>query len=187
MATSAERRLRPKEIRRFGSQLDQVPIPDLTEIQTRSYAAFLQLETATDKRADQGIESVLREIFPIESYDKTLRLEYLRYELGKPRYEPDECRQLRLTYGRPFKVWLRLTKEQPVEEEVYLGDMPIMLGGGEFIINGAERVVVSQLHRSPGVDFISEKEGERDLHSCRVIPERGSWIELNVTKKDALV
>jgi DNA-directed RNA polymerase beta subunit len=80
----------------------------------------------------------------------------LRYELGKPRYTPDECRQLRLTYGRPFRVWLRLNKEQPIEEEVYLGDMPIMLGGGEFIINGAERVVVSQLHRSPGVDFVIE-------------------------------
>ena len=140
---------------------------------------------APQKRKDDGIEGVLREIFPIESYDKTLRLEYVRYELGKPRYEPDECRQLRLTYGRPFKVWLRLTKEQPIEEEVYLGDMPIMLGGGEFIINGAERVVVSQLHRSPGVDFVGEMEaGERRLHSCRIIPERGSWIELNVTRKE---
>ena len=137
------------------------------------------------KRA--GIESVLREIFPIESYDKTLRLEYVRYDLGKPRYEPDECRQLRLTYGRPFKVWLRLTKEQPIEEEVYLGDVPIMLGGGEFIINGAERVVVNQLHRSPGIDFVVEIEGsERRLHSCRIIPERGSWIELNVTRKESL-
>ena len=86
---------------------------------------------------------------------------------------------------RPFKVWLRLTKEQPIEEEVYLGDIPIMLGGGEFIINGAERVVVSQLHRSPGVDFVSELEGtgERKLQSCRIIPERGSWIELNVNRK----
>ena len=131
---------------------------------------------------------MLREIFPVESYDKTLRLEYIRYELGKPRYEPDECRQLRLTYGRPFKVWLRLTKEQPIEEEVYLGDIPIMLGGGEFIINGAERVVVSQLHRSPGVDFVSEMEGagERRLQSCRIIPERGSWIELNVNRKESL-
>jgi DNA-directed RNA polymerase subunit beta len=136
---------------------------------------------------DQGLEGVLREIFPVESYDKTLRLEYLRYELGKPRYTPDECRQLRLTYGRPFKVWLRLTKEQPIEEEVYLGDIPIMLGGGEFIINGAERVVVSQLHRSPGVDFVAEAESaERRLHSCRIIPERGSWIELNVTRKESL-
>jgi DNA-directed RNA polymerase subunit beta len=93
---------------------------------------------------------------------------------------------LRLTYGRPFRVWLRLNKEQPIEEEVYLGDMPIMLGGGEFIINGAERVVVSQLHRSPGVDFVLEAGGgDRKLPSCRVIPERGSWIEINVTKKDS--
>lgn len=187
MATTAERRIRPKEIRRFGTAHEYHTIPDLTEIQTRSYEAFLQLDTDHARRKDQGIEGVLREIFPIESYDKTLKLEYIRYELGKPRYEPDECRQLRLTYGRPFKVWLRLTKEQPIEEEVYLGDMPIMLGGGEFIINGAERVVVSQLHRSPGVDFVSETEsGERKLHSARIIPERGSWIELNVTKRDSL-
>ena len=110
---------------------------------------------------------MLREIFPIESYDKKLRLEYIRYELGKPRYEPDECRQLRLTYGRPFRVWLRLNKEQPIEEEVYLGDMPIMLGGGEFIINGAERVVVSQLHRSPGIDFVIEN-GSRRPQACTV-------------------
>ena len=161
MATTAQRRLQPKETRRFGSLRPPYSIPDLTEIQTRSYEAFLQYETPWQKRKDQGIEGVLREIFPVESYDKTLRLEYIRYELGKPRYEPDECRQLRLTYGRPFKVWLRLTKEQPIEEEVYLGDIPIMLGGGEFIINGAERVVVSQLHRSPGVDFVSEVEGHR--------------------------
>src|SRR3954466_2272079 len=188
MATSAERRLRPKEVRRFGSLRAPHSIPDLTDIQTRSYEAFLQYDVPPAKRADQGIEGVLREIFPIESYDKTLRLEYIRYELGKPRYEPHECRQLRLTYGRPFKVWLRLTKEQPIEEEVYLGDIPIMLGGGEFIINGAERVVVNQLHRSPGIDFVMEIEGvgDRRLHSCRIIPERGSWIELNVTRKDSL-
>ena len=153
----------------------------------KSYARFLQYDAPPDKRKDEGLEGVLREIFPIESYDKKLTLEYLRYELGKPRYEPDECRQLRLTYGRPFRIWLRLNKEQPIEEEVYLGDLPIMLGGGEFIINGAERVVVSQLHRSPGIDFVSEMEaGERRLHSCRVIPERGSWIEINTTKKDSI-
>jgi DNA-directed RNA polymerase subunit beta len=187
MATSAQRRLEPKEIRHFGSGRESYPIPDLTKIQTASYEAFLQHGVSPKKRKDEGIEGVLREIFPIESYDKTLRLEYIRYDLGKPRYEPDECRQLRLTYGRPFRVWLRLTKEQPIEEEVYLGDMPIMLGGGEFIINGAERVVVSQLHRSPGVDFVSEIEaGERRMHSCRIIPERGSWIEINTTKKDNL-
>ncbi len=189
MATSAQRRLRPKEIRRFGSNRVIHEIPELTEIQTRFYDAFLQHEVAQGKRKDHGIEGVLREIFPIESYDKTLKLEYVRYELGKPRYEPEECRQLRLTYGRPFRVWLRLNKEEPVEEEVYLGDMPIMMGGGEFIINGAERVVVSQLHRSPGVDFVSDQEttSDRRNFSCRIIPERGSWIELNVSKKDTLV
>ncbi len=187
MAISAQRRLEPKQVRHFGSQRRPYPTPDLTEIQTRSYAAFLQHDVPPAERKDQGLEGVLREIFPIESYDKSLRLEYIRYELGKPRYDPDECRQLRLTYGRPLKVVLRLTKEQPVEEEVYLGDLPIMLGGGEFIINGAERVVVSQLHRSPGVDFVVELEGgERRLHSCRIIPERGSWIELNVTRKESL-
>ncbi len=187
MAVTAERRLQPEKKRHFGSHQTPYETPDLTTIQTKSYTDFLQFETPWKKRKDEGLESVLREIFPIESYDKSLRLEYIGYELGKPRYEPDECRQLRLTYGRPFKVWLRLTKDQPIEEEVYLGDIPIMLGGGEFIINGAERVVVSQLHRSPGVDFVCETEtGERRLHSCRVIPERGSWIELNVTRKESL-
>jgi DNA-directed RNA polymerase subunit beta len=148
----------------------------------------LQYDVPPQKRTDQGIEGVLREIFPIESYDKTLRLEYIRYELGKPRYTPEECRQLRLTYGKPFRVWLRLNKGQPIEEEVYLGDIPIMLGGGEFIINGAERVVVSQLHRSPGVDFVMDQDGtsDRKLPSCRIIPERGSWIEVNCTKKETL-
>ncbi len=188
MATSAQRRLQTQEIRRFGSGRDQYLTPDLTEIQTRSYEEFLQHEVVAEERKDQGIESVLKEIFPIESYDKQLSLSYVRYELGKPRYTPEECRQLRLTYGRPFRVWLRLNKEQPIEEEVYLGDMPIMLGGGEFIINGAERVVVSQLHRSPGVDFVMEADAtsDRKLPSCRIIPERGSWIEINVTKKDSL-
>ncbi len=187
MATKAQRRLQPTEIRRYGSQRPPYIVPDLTAIQTASFDNFLQYGIPSDKREDIGIESVLREIFPIESYDKSLRLEYVRYELGKPRYEPDECRQLRLTYGRPFKVWLRLTKEEPVEEEVYLGDVPIMLGGGEFIINGAERVVVSQLHRSPGIDFVVDMEtSERHMHSCRIIPERGSWIELNVTRKESL-
>jgi DNA-directed RNA polymerase subunit beta len=188
MATPEKRRLMPTDVRNFGSGRDSFITPDLTEIQTASYQAFLQDDAASDKRKDQGLEGVLREIFPIESYDKQISLEYLRYTLGKPRYTPEECRQLRLTYGRPFRVMLRLNKEQPIDEEVYLGDLPIMLGGGEFIINGAERVVVSQLHRSPGVDFVMEVEGtsDREMPSCRIIPERGSWIEINATKKDAL-
>ncbi|HBE69324.1 MAG TPA: DNA-directed RNA polymerase subunit beta [Planctomycetaceae bacterium] len=188
MATSSQRRLEPTSVRRFGSGLDTLPIPPLTDLQTLSYKAFLQEGVPTEKRDAVGLEGVFQEIFPIESYDKTVSLEFLRYELGKPRYTPSECRQLRLTYGRPMKVWLRLNREQPIEEEVYLGDIPIMLGGGEFIINGAERVVVSQLHRSPGVDFVEEVETttDRKLPSCRVIPERGSWIEINITKKDAM-
>jgi DNA-directed RNA polymerase subunit beta len=115
MATSAQKRITPPEIRRFGSGRELFPIPDLTQIQTHSYENFLQYDVPSGKRKDQGIESVLREIFPIESYDKNLKLEYIRYELGKPRYEPHECRQLRLTYGRPFRVWLRLTKAEPIE------------------------------------------------------------------------
>ncbi|MBU6275201.1 MAG: DNA-directed RNA polymerase subunit beta [Planctomycetes bacterium] len=187
MATRAVRRLEPKEVRHFGSRRATHDIPDLTEIQTRFYDRFLQYDVPAAKRKDEGIEGVLREIFPIESYDRTVKLEYVRYELGKPRYEPDECRQLRMTYGRPLRVWLRLTREQPIEEEVYLGDIPIMLGGGEFIINGAERVVVSQLHRSPGIDFVADTEStDRKTYNCRIIPERGSWIELNVSKKDTL-
>jgi DNA-directed RNA polymerase subunit beta len=187
MPIQAKRRINPEQVRNFGRFGDAVQVPPLTDVQTRSYERFLQLDVPATKRAATGLEGVLQEIFPIESYDKTLSLQYIKYDLGKPRYGPDECRQLRLTYGRPFRVWLRLNKEQPVEEEVYLGDMPIMIGGGEFIINGAERVVVSQLHRSPGVDFVVETEAsDRKLHSCRIIPERGSWVEINVSKKETL-
>ncbi len=188
MTIPANRILVPTAERRFERFGDAAPVPPLTDIQTRSYARFLQQDVLQEKRTATGLEGVLQEIFPIESYDKKIALEYVRYELGKPRYDADECRQLRLTYGRPFKVTLRLRKADGTaqEEEVYLGDMPIMIGGGEFIINGAERVVVSQLHRSPGVDFVMEKDGDKELHSCRVIPERGSWIEINVTKKDNL-
>src|ERR1035438_10163546 len=186
MPIPAIRIIKPTEERNFGRFGDAVEVPSLTDVQTKSYDRFLQLLEPPLKRDNSGLEGVLREIFPIETDEPQLSLDYLRYELGKPRFGPDECRQLRLTYGRPFRVWLRLNKEQPVEEEVYLGDMPIMIGGGEFIINGAERVVVSQLHRSPGVDFEAQTEGDRKLHSCRIIPERGSWIEINVTKKDTL-
>jgi len=175
------------EIRHYGKVGEVLPVPDLVRLQTESYARFLQADRAAVGRDDRGLESILRETFPIESYDETLKLEYLRYELGKPRYTPDECRRLRLTYGAPFKVWLRLDKQQPIEEEVYLGEIPVMIGGGEFIINGAERVIVSQLHRSPGVDFSEETHASgKKLHSCRIIPERGSWIETNVSRKDIL-
>lgn len=187
MATPNVHQLRFDRVRNFANLPGDYTLSDLTQIQTEPYLKFLQLDADPKHRKAHGLEDILKEIFPIESYDGLHKLEYVKYELGKPRYTPTECRQLRLTYGRPFRVWLRLVKEQSIEEEVYLGDMPIMIGGGEFIINGAERVVVSQLHRSPGVDFVSSSEpGERKTFSCRIIPERGSWIELNIGKRETL-
>jgi len=177
-------------VRNFGKVGDALPIPNLIDIQRASYAAFLQADKAPEDRGNSGLEALMREVFPIESYDGDMRLEYLSYELGKPRYTPEECRELRLTYGMPFRVRVRLfrkDKDEVQEDLIYLGELPIMIGGGEFIINGAERVIVSQLHRSPGVDFVKDQaEGDRALHACRIIPERGSWIEINVTKKDLL-
>lgn len=187
MAIPVERTISADVIRRLGSAQSDFEISNLTEIQTLSYAKFLQRDKESVSRIDWGLEAILREVFPVISYDNKHQLQYVKYELGKPRYSSLECRQLRLTYGMPFRVWLRLASEHTVEEEVYLGDIPIMIGGGEFIINGSERVVVSQLHRSPGVDFVQNSEpGERKQFSCRVIPERGSWIEIVVGKRGTL-
>ncbi len=178
-------------VRDYSRHGDALPVPDLIEVQRKAYERFLQDDKAHDKRNSQlGIEALLREVFPIESYDGNMQLEYLYYKLDEPRYTPDECRELRLTYGMPFRVGVRLVRKDVAEipeEEIYLGEIPVLMGGGEFIINGAERVVVNQLHRSPGVDFsIASAEADRPLHSARIIPERGSWIELEVTKKDVL-
>jgi DNA-directed RNA polymerase subunit beta len=179
------------KVRDFSKRGDALSVPDLTEIQADAYERFLQLGKGPHERDPRlGLEALLREVYPIKSYDETMVLDYLHYTLEEPRYTPDECRELRLTYGRPFRVGVRLKREgrpEMPEEEIYLGEFPIMMGGGEFIVNGAERVIVSQLHRSPGVDFsIVSSEGDRPLHSARIIPERGSWIELEVTKKDVL-
>lgn len=189
MATKAIRRLCPKETRRFGKERNVIPVPDLTRLQTLNYDRFLQYQVPKEHREDAGLESIFREFFPIENHDGKVSLEYVDYELCPPRYEPDECRLLRLTYGRPLRVRLRLRREgfDSLESDVFLCDMPIMLGGGEFIINGSERVVVNQLHRSPGVDFLLDEESqERYAYSCRVIPERGSWIEVNISRHDTL-
>jgi len=178
-------------VRNFGKIQDAVEIPDLVAVQRSSYARFLQKDVPPTKRQDHGLEGLFREIFPIDSYDKKMSLEYLYYELEKPHYTPFECRQLRLTYAYPLKIHCRLRREEGAdrtEQAIYLGEMPVMVGGGEFIVNGAVRVIVNQLHRSPGVDFLIEsKEGDRVLHGGRVIPERGSWIEIGVTQKDILV
>ena len=180
-----------RKVRDFSKRGDAIPVPELTLVQLESYQRFIQSDRPHDQRdPDRGLESLLREVFPIESYDGSMKLEYLYYKLDKPRYTPVECKELRLTYGMPFRIGVRLVREgisEIPEEEIYLGEIPIMLGGGEFIVNGAERAIVSQLHRSPGVDFgIASDMGDRPLHSARIIPERGSWIELEVTKKDVL-
>ena len=160
-----------KPIRNFAKVSDAVEIPDLVAVQRSSYERFLQNDIPPDKRKDIGLEALFREIFPIESYDKRIVLEYLYYELEKPHYTQNECVQLRLTYAYPLKICCRLRSEQGedlAEQGIYLGEIPVMIGGGEFIINGAVRVIVSQLHRSPGVDFLIEsKEGDRVLHGGR--------------------
>jgi DNA-directed RNA polymerase subunit beta len=162
-------------------------VPDLTMIQRDSYRDFLQLDVPPEKRKDVGLQKLLKEVFPIENQSKGIRLEYVEYRLGKSRYQPDQCLQLRLTFGRPLYIRVQLHKaEEVVEEDVYLGEMPIMLGGGEFIINGAERVIVTQLHRSPGCDFSRETVRDRIFHSCRIIPQRGSWIEMEVNRRECL-
>ncbi|MEM1423819.1 MAG: DNA-directed RNA polymerase subunit beta, partial [Planctomycetota bacterium] len=181
-----------KKVRDFSKRGDAIATPSLDRLQVDGYDRFLQMDLEPESRDTSiGLEALLREIFPIESYDETMRLEYSYYTLEEARYTSDECRELRLTYGMPFRVCLRLIRDNHPdipEEEIYLGEIPIMMGGGEFIVNGAERVIVSQMHRSPGVDFsIISAEGDRPLHSARVIPERGSWIELEVTKKDQLL
>src|ERR1700709_724388 len=177
-----------REVRDFSKRGDALPIPNLIDVQIESYQRFLQKDIDPPKRKNEGLENLLREVFPIESYDGNLRLEYISFDLSEPRYTPDECRALRLTFGMPFRIrvrFVRKDKDEVMEDSIYLGEIPIRIGGGEFIINGAERVIVNQLHRSPGVDFLVEvQEGDRPLHGCRVIPERGSWIEWSLPEKD---
>ena len=130
------------EIRTFGQVIDAAPIPVMNDLQKRKYKEFLQDDVHPMERADSGLEGLFREVFPIESYDGTLKLEYVRYELGRPRYSMDECRKLDLTYAMPLKIVTRLTLPEPVEESVYLGEMPVMVAGCEFVVNGEEALLV---------------------------------------------
>lgn len=163
-------------------------LPNLVEIQTNSYSAFLQLEVPPNKRQDQGLQAVFSDTFPIESYDGTMKLEFVSYSLGRPRYDVLESQRLGVTYAAPIKVKMRLvTAKDTKEQEVYLGDLPLMTPTGTFIINGDERVVVSQLHRSPGVSFEETRHptGKR-LYLGRIIPYRGAWVELEFDLNDVL-
>ena len=179
-------------VRDFSKRGDAIPVPPLTQVQGEAYERLIQSDSDAEplKRNPHGLEGLLREVFPIEAYDGSMRVEYLYYKLDEPRYTVDECKELRLSYGRPFKIGVRFIRDgiaEVLEEEIYLGEIPLLIGGGEFIINGSERCIVNQLHRSPGVDFsIQDDTGDRQLHKARIIPERGSWIEIEVTKKDVL-
>ncbi len=178
------------EIRNFGVLPDAIPFPCLNDLQRKRYAEFLQADVPSSERKNVGLEALFREAFPVESYDGSVTLEYVRYELGRPRHSIEECKKLDLTYARPLKVVCRLRVPDAgvIEESVYLGEMPVMVGGGEFIINGAERVIIVQLHRSSGVDFsVDVHPSGKKLYSCRIVPERGSWIEMVVTPRDTLV
>ena len=177
-------------VRDFSKRGDAIPVPPLTQVQGEAYERLIQSNINPLERKLIGIEALLQEVFPIEAYDGSMRVEYLYYKLDEPRYTVDECKELRLTYGRPFKIGVRFIRDgiaEVLEEEIYIGEIPQLIGGGEFIINGSERCIVNQLHRSPGVDFsIQDDTGDRQLHKARIIPERGSWIEIEVTKKDVL-
>jgi len=154
-----------------------------------SYESFLQREVATEKRADQGLEEVFREVFPLESYDGQIRMEYMGYTLGKEKYSAGECKRRGMTYAAPLKVKLRLITPVDIkEQEVYFGDFPLMTDTGTFIINGDERVVVSQIQRPPGVSFEEEIHPTgKSIYHGRIIPSRGAWFEIKYDLNDVLL
>ncbi len=165
-----------------------IDLPNLIEVQIKSYQQFLQADRLPHERTNQGLEEVFSEVFPIKSYDEKIILEYLSYNLGVPKYTPEECIRRGITYNVPLKVKFRLTDETGIkEEEVYMGTLPIMTEHGTFVINGAERVIVSQLHRSPGISFEQEKHPKGNiLYSFRIIPYRGSWLETSFDSNDLI-
>jgi DNA-directed RNA polymerase subunit beta len=190
-----------KRIRKdFGKRKAILEVPYLLAIQVDSYREFLQVDTAPDQRADKGLHAALKSVFPISSYSGNAALEYVSYRLGEPPFDERECRNRGLTYGAPLRVTVRLViydKESSnkaikyvKEQEVYMGEMPLMTDNGTFIVNGTERVIVSQLHRSPGVFFDHDRgkthSSGKLLYSARIIPYRGSWLDFEFDPKDCL-
>ena len=181
----------------FGKIKDVVPMPNLLEVQIESYRSFLQLELHPNKRLRKGLHSVFESIFPISDVHNVFTLEYVNYSIGNPRYSVDECRERGMTFAAPLRATLRLVgrdKDSPekpikdvVEQAVFLGELPLMTDQGTFLINGAERVVVSQLHRSPGVFFdeTMHPNGKR-LFSARILPSKGPWLEFSMDINDIM-
>jgi DNA-directed RNA polymerase subunit beta len=172
----------------FREKEEIIDLPNLIEIQLKSYADFLQADVLPHERLNSGLQEVFKEIFPIKSYDDKVVLEFLSFNLGTPKYSPEECIRRGITYNVTLKVKFRLTDETGIkEEEVYMGTIPIMTDRGTFVINGAERVIVSQLHRSPGISFEQERHPKGIvIYSMRVIPYRGSWLEASFDTNDMI-
>lgn len=172
----------------FHDKEEIIDLPNLIEVQIKSYNSFLQANKYPHERENIGLQEVFNEIFPIKSYDEKTILEFISYSLGVPKYTPEESVRRGITYSVTLKVKFRLTDETGIkEEEVYMGTIPIMTDKGTFIINGAERVVVSQLHRSPGICFEMERHPRGNiLHSFRIIPYRGSWLEASFDSGDLI-
>ncbi|MCC7167482.1 MAG: DNA-directed RNA polymerase subunit beta, partial [Rhodospirillales bacterium] len=190
-----------KRIRKnFGRIPSIATMPNLIEVQKSSYDRFLQMETPPEKRDNAGLQEVFKSVFPIRDFSERGTLEFVKYELEAPKYDVDECQQRGMTFAAPLKVTLRLvvwdvdeeTGSRSIrdikEQDVYMGDMPLMTANGTFIINGTERVIVSQMHRSPGVFFDHDKgkthSSGKYLFAARVIPYRGSWLDFEFDAKD---
>jgi len=188
--------------RNFGKIKKIIDIPNLIEIQRRSYDEFLQLGVPPHERKDVGLQGVFKSVFPIKDFNETASLEFVSYALGDPKYSVDECHERGMTYAAPLKVTIQLviwdvdaetgarSIKNVKEQEVYFGEIPLMTDNGTFMINGTERVIVSQLHRSPGVFFDNDKgkthASGKLLYSARIIPYRGSWIDFEFDPRDVL-
>ena len=172
----------------FGKLKDVITPPNLIEIQINSYLDYLQKDTPISERKNDGLEAVFREVFPIESYDGRLVLEFVSYTVGDPKATEIECIREGITYSVPLYVKLRLREEDNIkDEEIYMGEIPMVTSRGSFIINGAERVVVSQLHRSPGIAYeVTPHTNGKPLHAFRIIPDRGTWLEVQFDNNDLL-
>ncbi len=194
--------LHRKRYRRSFNKIEKIlDFPNLIDIQKSSYENFLQAQSPPEKRRPIGMEEVFQSVFPIKDFNETCSLEYVNYALGKPKYDVDECMQRGMTFAIPIKIIVQLVKwdkdpdtgvqsiRDVKEQEVYFGEIPLMTENGTFIINGTERVIVSQMHRSPGVFFDHDKgktHTGKILYSARIIPYRGSWLDFEFDTKDIL-
>ncbi len=200
MATSFNARTRIR--RPFGRIAAAAPMPNLIEVQKSSYDQFLQMHVPPEKRTNTGLQEVFRGVFPIKDFAERASLEFVKFEFEEPKYDVEECQQRGITYAAPLKLTLQLvvwdvdeeTGSRSIrdikEQDVYMGDMPLMTANGTFVVNGTERVIVSQMHRSPGVFFDHDKgkthSSGKYLFAARIIPYRGSWLDFEFDAKDLI-